>query len=63
MQMLKEVTSNSKKAIDLRAKYSEQICKKVDPKVGTRFYEIDDYVTTAARLDVLDNIPFIGDKE
>jgi hypothetical protein len=63
MQMLKEVTANSKKQIDLRAKYADQIAKKVDPKIGTRFYQIDDYLSTAARLDVLDHIPFVGAKE
>ena len=60
MQMLKEVTANSKKQIDLRAKYADQIAKKVDPKIGVRFYQIDDYLTTASRLDVLDHIPFVG---
>jgi len=63
MQMLKEVTANSKKQIDLRAKYAEQIAKKVDPRIGTRFYQIDDYLTTAARLEVLDKIPFVGAKQ
>ena len=63
MKMVKESASNNKKQIDLRVKYAEQIGKKVDPKVGARFYQIDDYITTAARLDVLDNIPFIGDTD
>jgi hypothetical protein len=63
MQMLKEVTANSKKQIDLRAKYSDQVAKKIDPKTGARFYQIDDYISTAARLDVLDNIPFVSNKE
>ena len=63
MQMLKEVTANSKKQIDLRAKYADQIAKKVDPKIGARFYQIDDYLTTAGRLDVMNNLPLVGEKQ
>jgi hypothetical protein len=63
MQLVKDITANSKKQIDLRAKYSDQIARKVDPKIGTRFYQIDDYITTAARLDVLDALPLVGDKQ
>jgi hypothetical protein len=63
MKMVKESSANQKRAIDLRTKYAEQMAKKVDPKVGARFYQVDDYITTAARLDVLDNIPFIGDAD
>jgi hypothetical protein len=60
MKMVKEASSNQKRQIDLRTKYAEQMAKKVDPKVGARFYQIDDYITTAVRMDVLDNIPFVG---
>jgi hypothetical protein len=60
MKMMKEARDNNKRSIDLRYKYAEQMAKKVDPKVGVRFYEIDDYISTAARLDVLDSIPFVG---
>ena len=63
MKMMKDSSSNAKKQIDLRTKYAEQMCKKVDPKVGVRFFQIDDYITTAVRLDVLDNIPFVGGTE
>jgi hypothetical protein len=63
MKLMRESAANSKKQIDLRAKYAEQIAKKVDPKVGARFVQIDDYITTATRLDVLDAIPFVGDPD
>jgi hypothetical protein len=61
MKLMKEASQNNKKMIDLRYKYAEQMGKKVDPKVAVRFYEIDDYISTATRLDVLDNIPFVGE--
>jgi hypothetical protein len=61
LKFMKEARDTNKKQIDLRYKYAEQMAKKVDPKIGVRFYEIDDYITTAARLDVLDNIPFVGE--
>jgi hypothetical protein len=63
MRMVKQSADLQKKSIDLRAKYADQIGKKVNGKKGARFYQIDDYIATAVRLDVLDNIDFIGKKQ
>ena len=60
-QMMKESSANNKKAIDLRYKYADQMSKKFGPKVGARFYQLDDYYTTARRLNALDNASFVGD--
>jgi hypothetical protein len=62
MKMVKQSADLQKKGIDIRAKYADQIGKKVNGKQGARFYQIDDYIATAVRLDVLDNIDFIGKK-
>jgi hypothetical protein len=65
MKIMKDATQNNKKQIDLRYKYAEKMAKNksLGPKVGLRFYEIDDYITTAARLDVLDSIPFVSQSD
>ena len=41
-EMMKGSSANIKKAIDLRYKYAEQMGKKIDPKVGARFFQLDD---------------------
>ena len=63
MEMMKGSSASNKKAIDLRYKYAEQIGKKVGPKLGARFFQLDDYYTTATRLARLDNIGFVGDQK
>ena len=60
VKMMTASSVNQKKIVDVRTKYASEMAKKLGPEVGVRFYQIDDYLTTAARLDVLDDIPFIG---
>jgi len=60
VKMMTASSANQKKIVDVRTKYASEMAKKIAPEVGVRFYQIDDYLTTAARLDVLDDIPFIG---
>jgi len=60
VKMMSDSSANQKKILDVRTKYATEMAKKIAPEVGVRFYQIDDYLTTAARLDVLDDIPFIG---
>lgn len=45
--------------IALRKKYADMVAQKVSPAAAARFWQIDDYITTAAKLDVLDNIPLV----
>jgi hypothetical protein len=60
VKMMAGSATNQKKMIDLRAKYANKMAKTIAPEVGVRFYQVDDYLTTASRLAVLDDIPFIG---
>jgi hypothetical protein len=60
VKMMSASSTNQKKIVDVRTKYAGQMAKKIGPDVGVRFYQIDDYLSTAARLDVLDDIPFVG---
>jgi len=60
-EMFAEVAALQHKTIDLRAKYFEIVRGKIDAKTAGRFALVDDYITTAMRLDLLDQIPFPGD--
>ena len=45
----------------LRQKYAAAISKKLGGRIGARFYQIDDYLSTGTRLELLNRIPFVGD--
>jgi hypothetical protein len=62
-KMMDEAAGIAQKQVKLRRKYADQISKKLGGRVGARFYQIDDYLNTAARLAVLDHVPFVGDQQ
>jgi hypothetical protein len=43
--------------IQLRARYAALMGRKLSGRTGARFFQIDDYVTTALRLNSLQGIP------
>jgi hypothetical protein len=50
-----------KKTTDLRLKYFGIYSQKLNAKAAGRFALVDDYITTAARLSLLDQLPLPGD--
>jgi hypothetical protein len=62
-KMLDETAWIAQKQVRLRRRYADQISKKLGGRVGARFYQIDDYLNTAARLQILDDVPFVGDPQ
>ena len=60
-KMMDEAAGIAEKQVRLRRKYADQIRKKLGGRVAARFYQIDDLLSTAVRLEVLDQIPFVGD--
>ena len=46
--------------VQLRLKYTEAFRKKMSGRVATRFFQIDDYVTTAMRLNTLSRTPLVA---
>ena len=60
-KMMDEAAGIAEKQVKLRRKYADQIRKKLGGRVAARFYQIDDLLSTAVRLEVLDQIPFVGD--
>jgi hypothetical protein len=46
--------------VELRLKYTDTFRKKMSGRVATRFFQIDDYVTTAMRLNTLSRTPLVA---
>ncbi len=61
-QIVNDAGALQKKNTDLRLKYFGIYSQKLNTKAAARFALIDDYITTAMRLSVLDQIPVPGDE-
>ena len=61
IQFTDELTRLQQETIALRAKYFRILSEKLSGVTAARFYQVDDYVTAATKLDLLDNLPFIGE--
>jgi hypothetical protein len=46
--------------VQLRLKYAEILRKKMSGRVAARFFQIDDYVTTAVRMKWLSGVPLVA---
>ena len=46
----------------LIVQYYKKIKKATSPLVATQFYQIEEYILTAIRMEVLEDIPFIGEE-
>ena len=58
----KEVIKLSATTDKLIATYYNKIKKVTSPIVATQFYQIEGYILTAIRLEILDRVPFIQEK-
>jgi hypothetical protein len=58
--LAKATTDSERELIELRGKAADELKKKMGGKVALRFYLIDDYLTIAVRLDVLDDLPVLS---
>jgi hypothetical protein len=58
----KEVIKLSATTDKLIATYYNKIKKVTSPIVATQFYQIEGYILTAIRLEILDRVPFIKEK-
>lgn len=46
--------------VELRLKYAAVMRKKMSGRVAARFFQIDDYVTTALRMNSLSGVPLVA---
>ena len=58
MKEVKSLKASSDKLIDT---YYGKVKKASGSKVAAQFYEIENYILSTIRLEVLDNIPFFGE--
>jgi hypothetical protein len=55
---IKQSTLHHKKELSLRKKYYKEIGKALSMKLASQFYEVDDFISTSLRLNVLMGLPF-----
>jgi hypothetical protein len=60
MALVRAMASLQTREIELRSRHAGQVEKALGGKVAARFYQVDDVVTTAARLNSLQGIPLVG---
>ena len=46
--------------VQLRLKYTETLRKKMSGRVAARFFQIDDYVTSSLRMNMLSGVPLVA---
>jgi hypothetical protein len=59
----KEVIKLSAATDKLIVTYYNKIKKVTNPIVATQFYQIEGYILTAIRMEILENVPFLGEKK
>jgi|GEM_PF-1598796 len=47
--------------LKLRKKYTAQLMKKVNATVAGRFWQVDDFITSAIKVTLLSNMPVLGE--
>ena len=61
--MMKDIMKQRKSLDKLIDQYYKKIRKVSGSKAATQFYQIENYILSAIRLFILDEIPFIGEWE
>lgn len=59
-QMVSGTADAEKEIVAIRQKAAEEVKKKINGRAALRFYILDDYLTTAVRLGVLDDMPVVS---
>jgi len=60
---MKEVLALGKKTDKLLVKYFKKIKKKTSPVVATQFYQLELYILSSIRSQILEAIPFVGEMD
>jgi hypothetical protein len=58
---MKKWLSLDKKEDALRVKYYSKMKKELGAKTAAHFIQLDDYIQTAIKFEILDELPFIGE--
>ena len=60
-QLMKVVMTQKKSLDKLIDKYYKKIKKSSGSKAAAQFYQLENYILSAIRLEILDNIPFFDE--
>ena len=60
-EIIKDMATQKKSLDKLIFKYYKKMSKTVGVKPAAQFYQLENYLLSAIRLAILDNIPFIGE--
>ncbi len=59
---MSEVLALSSKSNKLLIKYFKKIKKVTSPTTATQFYQVESYILTVVRIQIMESIPFIDEK-
>jgi hypothetical protein len=57
---IKQSEEYERKELRVRKKYYKKIGKAISTELASQFYEVDDFISTSLRLNVLTGLPFTG---
>jgi hypothetical protein len=57
---IKQSEEYERKELRVRKKYYKKIGKAITTELASQFYEVDDFISTSLRLNVLTGLPFTG---
>ncbi len=60
--LLKSANTFNKKMSSLKTKYYKLIKKQLSSGVAMRFLQIEEYIQTVIKYEILDTLPFVGDE-
>ncbi len=60
-ELLKSSYKTQAKELSIRKKYAAQLSKKVNATVAGRFWQVDDFITSAIKVSLLSSVPLLGE--
>jgi hypothetical protein len=61
-ELLKSSYKTQSKELSIRKKYAAQLSKKVNATVAGRFWQVDDFITSAIKVSLLSSVPLLGEE-
>lgn len=61
-ELLKSAYKTQSKELKIRNKYAKQLAKKTNPTIAGRFWQVDDFISSAVKISLLANVPLLGEE-
>jgi len=59
--MVKQTEKLSSKLTGLISKYTKKVRKATDSKIAAQFFQIENYLLSVTRIQIMNNLPFLGE--